>query len=369
MPRVLFVSKPVAPPFTDGTKCLVRDIASHLTRFQAVVMSTVGAPLLDGHGAELVQLPVYGNAGSYSPRLRDNARAALWLGLRSRADVWHVVFSPNPRTSLALGWLRRLRRVPTVQTVASPPRNFRDIGAHLFGDTVVVQSEWTRSELLAHVPEARIELIPPPVAPLRPRSPDEQAKAREEAGVPAGAPFLVYPGDLETSCGAEHFARLVEELSPEFPDLHFVFAYRAKSPEASEVAQRLARRLPAERTRIAGLLSDLVALLGSASAVVFPVDDLTGKVDLPIVLLEAMQLGAPVVAYDYGPLRELGTPLLVPTRALPELIQVTRDLLTDKGLRESVAGRQREEVTRRFFARTVAREYERIYEQLLARER
>ena len=40
MPRVLFVSKPIAPPFHDGTKCLVRDVASELRDFSPVVMTT-----------------------------------------------------------------------------------------------------------------------------------------------------------------------------------------------------------------------------------------------------------------------------------------------------------------------------------------
>src|SRR5262245_46317548 len=118
--RVLFVSKPIAPPFHDGTKCLVRDVARELTTVQPIVMSTPSAPAL----ARVEQARVYAAPGKFAPSLAANLRAASWLLLRSRADLWHFVFAPNPRTSRAGRLIAGLRRMPVVQTVASPPRSF-----------------------------------------------------------------------------------------------------------------------------------------------------------------------------------------------------------------------------------------------------
>ncbi|HEY6078991.1 MAG TPA: hypothetical protein VIW29_09325, partial [Polyangiaceae bacterium] len=118
--RVLFVSKPIAAPFHDGTKCLVRDVASALTRFEAVVLTTAeGMPLLPQGVKGRV---AYAGAGAFTPALAENARAALSV-LRSREELWHFVFAPNARTGLVARSLRRLRRVPVVQTLASAPRH------------------------------------------------------------------------------------------------------------------------------------------------------------------------------------------------------------------------------------------------------
>src|SRR4051812_6266565 len=96
MPRVLFVSKPIAPPFHDGTKCLVRDVASELRDFSPVVLTTpAGLSLLPSGVAGRA---VYGTSGAFAPALADNARAALSLLLGPRDDLWHFVFAPNPRT-------------------------------------------------------------------------------------------------------------------------------------------------------------------------------------------------------------------------------------------------------------------------------
>ncbi len=174
--RVLFVSKPIVPPYHDGTKCLVRDVATHVTRVAPVVMSAPGvAPLRRADGAEVEMEAAYRGAGSFAPAFADNLRAATWLAARSRAAVWHFVFAPNPRSSGAGRMLKRLRRVPVVQTVASPPREFRAIETLLFGDVVVAQSHWTKKNIenaaeAEGVTAPRVEVIPPPVPELASRS-------------------------------------------------------------------------------------------------------------------------------------------------------------------------------------------------------
>jgi glycosyltransferase involved in cell wall biosynthesis len=367
-PRVLFVSKPITPPYHDGTKCLVRDLSAHLSRYEAVVMSTRAGTGLPP-GDRVTAAAVYGGAGAFTPAVLDNARAALWLVLASRADLWHFVFAPNARTSGVGRLARRLRQRPVVQTVASPPRVFDP--AHLFGDALVVQSRWTRERVEAAA-RARgcvlppVDVIPPLLGPLRPRTADEVARVRGALGLAAGAPVFVYPGDLELSSGAENVARAVEPICRSLPDAVVVFACRAKTPRAPEVQAALAARLPAARVRFAGGGYDLPALLLASDAVLFPVDDLYGKVDLPISLLEAMQLGVPVVAPDAGPLADLESVHRAPLGDPDALARAAVALTKDADLRRTVVEGQRREVEARYAAPRVARAYEAVYDRVLA---
>jgi len=376
--RVLFVSKPVVPPFQDGTKCLVRDIALHADRVTPVVLSTRETPALsDVHrvAASRVELvPVYSNAGSYAPAAVENLRAAAWVLARSRADVWHFVFAPNPRTSQVGRWLRRLRRVPVVQTIASPPRSFEDADALLFGDVIVAQSRWTRDHVLAayakkglRSPDVRV--IPPPVPLDLSRSDAECSRFRAEHGIAPDAPVFVYPGDLETSRGAEVCAELAPRIASAVPGAVVVFAYRAKTAGAEGVAERLRERLDPSSTRVLGSLRDVLALVASARAVLFPVDDLWGKVDLPIVLLEAMVLGVPVLAYDQGPLSDLEATRRLPVLDAEPWLAAVLELERDGARRGELIARQRAAATERHAAAVVARAYEELYFELFARGR
>jgi hypothetical protein len=377
--RVLFVSKPIAPPFHDGTKCLVRDVALELVRVRPIVMSTASAPALEAAAGRraangIEEARVYADAGSFSPSFAANLRAAAWLLTRARADLWHFVFAPNPRTSRAGRVLARSRRVPVLQTVASPPKSFERPSRLLFGDVVVAQSRWTlerlRTGLLGEergsaVGDPRLELIPPPLAAPSPRSPAALAAVRRELDIASEATILTYPGDLETSSGARAVSELVVPLARQVKNLVVVFAYRAKSARAPAIARLIADSLDPRHVRVKGNVSDVLALLQTSSAVLFPVDDLWGKVDLPIVLLEAMALGVPVVAYDRGPLLELGGALHVPSGDIKALLGAVLALLGEESLRGRVISEQRETVARRHDAKLAARAYERLYLELL----
>jgi phosphatidylinositol alpha-1,6-mannosyltransferase len=360
---VLFVSKPIAPPFHDGTKCLVRDLASALTAVTPVVMTT-----RDGLG----QLPqgvtgrvVYGQSGGFAPGILDNARAALGV-LVAPEDLWHFVFAPNPRTGQVARVLRALRRVPIVQTVASPPRHFAGLSRLLFGDEIVVQSRATERNLIAaaqdeHFSLPPISVIPPPVPALA--APDRAAieRARAELGVAPDARLVLYPGDLEVSSGAAVTRALVEPLTERFADAVVVFAYRNKTPAAGERASELRQALSGQRVRISDSVSHMHALLAASDIVIFPVDDLWGKVDQPIVLLEALALGVPCVVLDQGPLEDVVGATKVATIDVAAWLAAISALLENAELRSASVSAGRAAASAVYAPGVVARAYEAIY--------
>lgn len=369
--RVLFVSKPIVPPFFDGTKCIVRDVSTHLTRYEPTVMGTLGEPgseLTPRVGGPPIRVaPVYRSDGAYAPAFLDNARAAAWLFIRSRADLWHFVFAPNPRTSAIGRAARAVRRVPVVQTVASPPQRF--LPAIFFGDVIVAQSRSTATSIatafrVAGCTAPRVEVIPPPVGALRQRSRAEVQAVRQALDIPDGAPIFMYPGDLEVSRGAETVALAVASIVRELPQAIVVFACRPKTPDAPRIERELRARLDPRSVRFAHEV-DLPSLLGATTVVLFPVDDLRGKVDLPIALLEAMRLGVPVVVPRNGPLADLEGVERAESGDAAGLARVATRLAVDADRRGALVATARATVEDRFDALVVARAYERLYDELL----
>lgn len=364
---VQFVSKPIASPFRDGTKCLVRDIATHLRNVDVAVMGTKeAAGELEGR---CQVMEVYGDSGRFAPGLAQNVRAALWLLVFSRADLWHFVFAPNLRSSQMGRALKKARRVPVVQTVASPPLSFVNPHRLLFGDVVVAQSEWTRRKFLEAATSAQplppLHVIPPPAPNVS--SPDREARqrARQQLGIGDGNPLFLYPGDLEVSRGAEHVSEMVSELRAKLPDVHVVFAYRDKSSRAEQRAAELRNRLPNGFTHVVANVPDIHALVATSTAILFPVDDLYGKVDLPIVLLEAMALGVPVMTLDAGPLASLEGAWRASfdvRRWLEEAVALGQD--SEHRARRVALGREACGV--HYAPDRIARAYEQIYQELLS---
>jgi len=266
-------------------------------------------------------------------------------------------------------FLRAARDVPVVQTIASPPRSFDDADALLFGDVVVAQSRWSMNQVVrAHerknLSPPRVEVIPPPVPLTLSRSPEQRAAARQMLDIPENAPLFVYPGDLEVSSGARVTAELSVRLAREIPGALTVFAYRHKTARTQAAAEKLRGQLDPSTTRMVSSLEDVLSLVGTATAIVFPVDDLWGKVDLPIVLLEAMVLGVPVVVLGDGPLADLEGTVSIPSLEIELWLAALLRLAQDEGERRAVIAAQRASVETRHSARAVATAYENLYLEL-----
>jgi len=298
--EVLFISKPVAPPWNDSSKNLVHDLARSLTRHAPRVLSRRGVRLELPNGSTVE--PLYPDrGGGFSPPLADNLKVLGRLAVGRRADLWHFFFAPNPRTSSASRALCRARRVPSVHTVCSAPRTDIDVTRVLFADCTVVLSAHTEARLVAAgVPAGRLRRIGPAIEPLAPLGAEARTEAREHFGLPLTAPVVVYPGDLEFGDGAQRVVRALAATSRD--DVVLAIAARKKTAAADEAEgalRELVRRSGLEeRTVWIGETRRIHDLLGAADLVALPSDDLYAKMDYPLVLLEAMSLERAVVVAE-----------------------------------------------------------------------
>jgi glycosyltransferase involved in cell wall biosynthesis len=306
MKKVLYVSKSVTPPWTDGSKNLVRDLANNVKTVMPMVM--VGDSLLqDELASHVLRESIYGvSASSFSQGTHANARALWRLLMRAPEDLRHYVFAPNAKSSSAAKWMKRLRpRIPVVQTIASAPATWDP--SLFFGDRVVVQSKSSQAKLAA-LNIASTMIWPCAKAP---ESVEEGVveKLRKENYLD-NEPIALYAGDYEVSTGAATVAKAAPYLRSR--GLQVVFACRKKTPRAAEAQKEIeAMHGPRDAFHF-GELRSLTPLLHAASVLIFPVDNLWGKVDLPLVLLEALALGKPIVVAGGGPLEEIPTAVVVP---------------------------------------------------------
>ena len=108
------------------------------------------------------------------------------------------------------------------------------------------------------------------------------------------------------------------------------------------------------------------ALLAASSVVAFPVDDLYGKVDVPLVLLEALALGVPVVAARGGPLEALTSARFVDPEDDAALAAEVARFLREPSAARDAAAQGATLFRARFTPRAVAAAYDDLYAEALA---
>jgi len=366
MGEILYVSKAVAPPWNDSSKNLVRDVAWGMRRHRPVVM--VRGPEDSAPPAGSVEVIYNADAGGFALSLMDQARVMRRLMTGRRCDLWHFFFAPNPKSSRAGAFASRFRSVPTVQTVCSAPQEGLDLSKALFADCTVVLSERTRERFLAEgVAEDRVRAIPPGIAQLEPLSAEERSQARRAFGLPTSEAIVVYPGDLEFGGGAE---LVVESLRGMPANVHLVMACRTKTERAMNVEKRLREVVKAAgsegRVTWVGETHEIHRLLGAADVVLLPSQSLYAKMDYPLVLLEAMSLGVPVLVTEGTPAEELvdhGVGV-VPFDS-DALLGGLGPLLDSDEARVAAGEAGRAAVASRFSREALSAAYEELYDDLL----
>lgn len=212
-------------------------------------------------------------------------------------------------------------------------------------DALVAVSDQVRVSLLAELraPAAageRIVVVPNGVKVPPVPTPEERRAARRAWAVGDDEVLLVGVGRLTVQKDFATLLRALAHLPPDVPAWRCVIAGEGERRADLEV---LVSALGlAGRVRLAGLVPDVAGLLRGADAFCLP----SRYEGLPLVLLEAMAAGLPVVAFAIPGVAEIVTDGVHARLAAAgdegALARVLADLLADESLRASLgaAGRQ-----------------------------
>jgi glycosyltransferase involved in cell wall biosynthesis len=369
MAPVLFVSKPIAPPWNDSGKNLVRDLARGLRKYRATLMVQAGnaAQVSTADSAAVYRA----SSGGFAPGLSDQVRVMGHLLSARNFALWHFFFAPNPKSCLAGRMATVVRRARSVHTLSSAPRDPRAIVGQLFADVNVALSRHTEQRLLdAGLNRQRLTRIAPAIEPLHAPSPERLSSLRDELGLPREARVVVYPGDLEFGEGGALTIEAVRALGRS--DVRLVMACRTKTPRAREVANMLHERVAAQglskHVTFVGETRRIHDYLACADTVCLPSVDLYAKMDYPLVLLEAMSLGRSVVVAKGSAAEELAEgDAALAVEARPDELAALLAQLLDGGERRALVERRAAEQVRELYTYTaMAAAYERLYDRLLA---
>lgn len=311
MKKVLLATRPIVPPWDEASKNFAYFLGKTVTGHELTLLGTRQASLPE-LPATATLAPVY---RSNHFGLREKADLFRYLrGHRGAFDITHYLFTP---TRLNIGVIRALARPiasKTIQTVATlrtdlySPRTLRKL---LFADHITVYTDATKKKL-NDLGLTNVERIYPGIDLDRYQPRAKSQTVLDQYQLSTDDFLVVYPGEY-TRLGATDY--LVETLIRHFTGaiaepFVFLFACRIKNE-----ADRVKREEVRERFREAGCLdrirfdegdatSDMAAVYNTADVVAFPVGDLRGKFDVPLIIIEAYASGKPVILSDLEAFRE-----------------------------------------------------------------
>jgi glycosyltransferase involved in cell wall biosynthesis len=192
----------------------------------------------------------------------------------------------------------------------------------------------------------------------------QPAEARRRLGLPEAAEVVGTAGRLVPVKRLDIFLQAARWLANARPDVRFVIA--GSGPEEARLRELAGSLGIADRVLFAGYRDDIHDVLRAMDIFVISSD----HEGLPMVLLEAMALGVPVVSRAVGGIPEViedGQSGLLVGSAEPEALAVRcAALFADADERAQVAARAAARVASDFSAQRTADNVQRLYESLAA---
>lgn len=366
MKSVLLVTKPLCPPLNDGTKALVRDLAASMKKFTPsyfTIKSDAAPPIGDGK-----PLKILSEQSAFQVSNTDRLRMAKSLILGEKPDVFHFISVPNKINLRALKAIRKVKRsmkcVMTLPTLSDDTEELKGLNA-----TIVVTSRHSK-DILEKMGLEDVQVIYPAADPERVENMANAEIQEHILKTTTDDPYIIYAGDREPE-SMFFLLKTYHRLFKMKTGLALLVAARWKTGKNVEIGSSFASTRSSIETSTDEIhildVDNVLPFIKRAEALVMPLKNMEHKMDIPMVILEALSLGKPVFLSDSPTLKELHEldPLAtVMAESHVDMAEKLKSAFESRDRMDELSGRARELFDKRFKASNMAARYEELYEEL-----
>ena len=375
--KILLATRPLTPPWDEASKNFSYFLAKSIKDPELQINILTTPTKLDGLGDTVVAhliFPLY-DASRAGHSFSQKVTLSKYLFTKScQYDIVHYLFTPTALNSALIKNLT-YRRPKTIQTIATLREDLygpEDWKKMLFADRIVTYSDYSKHKLEEVGFENVTKIYPGIDLNLYSPQPKDEATMKH---------FNITPDDFVLSYFGE-YARLgatdmlVEMLVKQLKNnseknIRFIFACRVKNDadqkKKDEVVEKLTQAGIIDRVRFSDTFKDMPKLYNLTDIVLFPVENMRGKFDIPLVIIEAYACGKPVIVTDLPIFKEFvseSIATIVPAGNSGDLWNAIKGLISDEGKLKAQGKSARAFVEQYFDLRNTAREYEKLYQSL-----
>jgi phosphatidylinositol alpha-1,6-mannosyltransferase len=371
--KILFVSRPIAPPWDEASK----NFAYHLSKRVAKTNPDLKIHLmtngfLKSLPKNIAQENIY-TSSEKDFKLSQKIRLLIYLIFNAhKFDIIHLFFTPTKFNSLFLKFILKNKKTKVIQTIATLREDIfsdAEIKDMIFGDMITTYSDYAKNKL-NNLGIKNVQKIYPGID-LKDYYPREKSKKELQKHNFSEKDFIInFSGEYVRLDGMDDVVNSFLKVSKEIPEAKLSLAVRVKNEKDARKKEEIIKRLK-ENNLLEKVsfhdsgkfkMSDIYNLCDIS---LFTVRNMKGKFDIPLVSIEAMACGKPVVISDIPILQEFSNKnnsMQIESGNIEEITQAILTLYKDKEKRTYLGTFSRTYAKENFSINQSAEKYSEIYQ-------
>ncbi len=368
--KILLVTRPIALPWDEASKNFAYNLAVNSPDFEFTLLTNGIIPDLPKN---VHQKPIYtSNSFDFFQKIK------LLKFLRKSKDdfdILHYIFTPTKQNSFLLKKFARSERAKTIQTIATLRKDLfkdNDFKKILFADKIVTYSKYAKNRL-NNMGFSNVEQIYPGIDLELYKPALKDTKLLTTYNLQQDDFIVTYPGEFVRLGATDDIVSMIFQYTSILVrnKTKIIFACRVKNKKDVEKKEEIQNKLKEkgllDLVRFPETFMTLDKMLNASDLVIFPIREMKGKFDVPLVVVEAMACGKPVIISDLPILREFANnqnSVIIKSGDIKQLMDAILDLYGNKEKREMIGKNARKFVEENFDIKKAAEEYQKIYEGL-----
>lgn len=375
-PEVLIVSRPIAPPWDEGSKNLIHQITSQSMRirFKVMTFKNSNQQTTEWRRFEKIYTNLYGNGkvNVYELPLYNKLELLKAL-LLSQVDseIFHFFFGPTALTSSIFREIVRYKKKLSIQTVPSTKNKDQAIEKLLFANRVVVISDYMKNRLHDNGFKNVVK-IPPGIDTEKLKPGIDTQSYKNRFNIDDDRIVFLFAAHFRDRWLVYFLLEIIEKTYKKHPQILFVVAGRQVSSNVIRL-QKIFKREVSKRKLSAHVLflnevEDMPQLINLCDVYLHVVQDNSMQLEIPLLLLECFSCEKPAIISNlpsFAGLVSEGTGLEVSLESIDPTVSAIATLVKDQAQREQMGKNARAFVLKNHAIKKIAARYEELYLDLL----
>jgi glycosyltransferase involved in cell wall biosynthesis len=377
--KILLITRPIAPPWDEASKNFAYYLARNLDMFEMHLLTKGILPEL---GKNIVQHPIYTssqNDFTFSQKLR--SLFFQWQN-RNAFAVAHHFFTPAKLNSFFLKNFLKSKKTKTIQTVATLREDLysgQDITKLMFGDLIVTYSDYAKDKLNA-LGFGNVKRVSPGIDLEKYQPHEKNQILLDKYGFNRNDFIINFTGEYARLGVIDDVIGSFISISEKIPSAKLHLAVRIKNSrdyvKKEEVKNKLKENNLLNRVAFYDEYNydgeddkklSMADTYNLCDISLFPVQNMRGKFDVPLAVVEAMACEKPVILSNLPILAELSNgqnSAIIEKGDQAQLVSAIYDLYGSPEKRASIGREARKFVEEKFDIKKIAEIYKEIYEKL-----